>query len=186
MRIGFTGTRDGMSESQKQALRVALGSASEFHHGDCIGADAEADAIARQLGIAVVIHPPTDSSRRAFCVRPGDVVRAPRPFIERNHAIVDESQQLIAAPKSDVEALRSGTWATVRYARRGAAASPGVAAMIYCEAQLNDGSWCVLRERHREAHRNFAGKTNLDLPLVPRWRQRAMEGRGVAKDLTRA
>ena len=115
--VGFTGTQEGMSYEQTNALRQALIGATELHHGDCIGADAQAHDIAREIGgIRIVIHPPTDPSRRAF--KRGDIIREPKPYLERNHDIVDESASLIAAPKSDVEELRSGTWATVRYARK--------------------------------------------------------------------
>jgi hypothetical protein len=36
----------------------------------------------------------------------------------RNHDIVDETELLIACPGELAEAVRSGTWATVRYARK--------------------------------------------------------------------
>jgi len=38
--------------------------------------------------------------------------------LERNRAIVDETDILLAAPLESEEQLRSGTWATVRYARK--------------------------------------------------------------------
>lgn len=115
--VGFTGTQEGMSDYQKRVLRASLEGVRELHHGDCIGADAEADAIARELGITVVIHPPSDPKKRAFCAKPGDVVWEPLPYLERNHDIVDEADVVIGTPKSGVEVLRSGTWATIRYAR---------------------------------------------------------------------
>jgi hypothetical protein len=57
----------------------------------------------------------SDDSKRAFCQ--GDVVLTPRPYLVRNRHIVDASSVLIATPKGDEE-LRSGTWSTVRYARK--------------------------------------------------------------------
>lgn len=87
--------------------------ASEFHHGDCVGADAEAHAIAVDLGIPVVIHPPLDPKARAGCQ--SQYIRERHPYVERNHHIVQETDYLIAAPKGP-EVTRSGTWATVRYA----------------------------------------------------------------------
>ena len=43
MRIAFTGTRDGMTEQQKQTLIQVFRQyrPAEFHKGDCIGADAQ-------------------------------------------------------------------------------------------------------------------------------------------------
>jgi hypothetical protein len=121
MKIGFTGTQQGMSDRQKRQLAALLTSlkGTEFHHGDCIGADEEADGIAAQLGLRIVIHPPDNMSKRAFRTRwPNRVEREPLPYLERNHHIVDETEVLIAGPKSEQEELRSGTWATVRYARK--------------------------------------------------------------------
>jgi len=87
-----------------------------FHHGDCIGADRIAHVIASKLNYHIVVHPPTDDSRRAFCV--GHTNYRPEGHIKRNHVIVDECSILVAAPKEKEEVLRSGTWATVRYANK--------------------------------------------------------------------
>jgi hypothetical protein len=40
----------------------------------------------------------------------------PRPYIARNHDIVNHTNYLIACPDTMKEVQRSGTWATVRYA----------------------------------------------------------------------
>lgn len=128
MHIGFTGTQDGMVPWQKEALESYLRQAlhgyppSEahfFHHGDCVGADAEAHEIAHALGFRVIIHPPKVSTKRAFCVLwSGDQYRPVADYLARNRCIVNECRTLIAAPKASQEELRSGTWATVRYARK--------------------------------------------------------------------
>lgn len=117
--VGFTGTQRGMSREQLQHLEGLLSDMRElgydtFHHGDCVGADAQAHDIAVALGYRVVIHPPEISSKRAFkdgCVLPA------KDYHERNHDIVDSSRLMIAAPDTNTEIVRSGTWATVRYAR---------------------------------------------------------------------
>ena len=123
MRIGFTGTQIGMSLHQKRqlynTLQAMCRNGGQFHHGDCVGADAEAHDIAVALGFKsqdIIIHPPLDEKKRAFC---GDYMSRrckPKPYLERNHDIVDMTDILIVAPKTDVEELRSGTWSTYRYA----------------------------------------------------------------------
>lgn len=84
--------------------------------GDCIGADDQAHEIAVALGLRTVGHIPTMDRRRAF--KTYDEERPPYPYLVRNHHIVDESEALIGLPESMQEHLRSGTWSTVRYARR--------------------------------------------------------------------
>lgn len=124
MRYGFTGTREGMSIRQKKQLKDLL-SESETHtlsHGDCIGADADAHSIAVKTNIfKIIIHPPTDTKCRVNCLpRPQtqDTIKAAKPYLQRNRAIVDSCDVLIACPRTMDEELRSGTWSTVRYARK--------------------------------------------------------------------
>lgn len=117
MIVGFTGSRNGLNDTQQTAIRaclIELG-ANEVHHGDCVGADKAFDAIAHELGLKVVIHPPSDEKMRAFCS--GEVLPA-KKFIDRNHDIVDACVILIGAPTGSKEQRRSGTWATIRYARK--------------------------------------------------------------------
>jgi hypothetical protein len=118
MRVGFTGTQKGMTNAQHTTIWHLLGSTTyaEAHHGDCIGADATFHAIASEIGIPVVIHPPNTDAKRAFCK--SSQTMPPKPYLVRNHEIVDSSDVLIATPKGFVEELRSGTWATIRYARK--------------------------------------------------------------------
>lgn len=120
MKLGFTGTQQGMSKTQRTMLLAYLRSnkISEFHHGDCIGADAQADVYARIDAHPIHIHPPIVKTKRAFCYVEGDVEYPAKEYLARNRDIVDMTDVLIAAPKGDEEELRSGTWATVRYARK--------------------------------------------------------------------
>jgi hypothetical protein len=119
--IGFTGTQAGMNDLQKRLLRetiltVRAEGPGEFHHGDCEGADAEAHDIAEALGFKTVIHPPSNPAKRAW--KNGTTILTTLPYLDRNHAIVDATEILIATPKGNEEELRSGTWSTVRYARK--------------------------------------------------------------------
>lgn len=119
-KIGFTGNQVGMSKEQRKAvytLYIKL-NLTEFHHGDCIASDETAHKLALYYNkCEIIIHPPENPSKRAFC-KWFTEIREEKPYIERNHAIVDETECLIATPKEFEEQLRSGTWATFRYAKK--------------------------------------------------------------------
>jgi hypothetical protein len=116
MIAGFTGTRKGATDAQMSTLRVLLRDAHALHHGDAIGADAQAHKLALELGILVTVHPPTNDKYRAFCT--GYTARQDAaPYGVRDMDIVRACDRLYATPAGYAEELRSGTWATVRYAR---------------------------------------------------------------------
>lgn len=118
MKIGFTGTQRGMSLRQRDRLSSILSKyRGEFHHGDCIGADAESHALAIICGWKVILHPPIDNSKRAFC-KGSFYELAPKEYLERNKDIVNNTEGLIVAPYTAIEILRSGTWSTKRYAEK--------------------------------------------------------------------
>lgn len=118
MICGFTGTsKHDMAPRQLKAVRQLLWKIDVLHLGDCIHADAQAHDEAVALGIKTIAHPPTEGRKRA-CLE-YDEVRQPKPYLDRNRDIAFESVDgLIAAPSGWVEEQRSGTWATVRYARK--------------------------------------------------------------------
>ena len=118
MNVGFTGTQIGMTENQKYHVAMLLLSlkGDEFHHGSCRGADTDAHRIAVCLGYEIIIHPPINPKKRSY-FDIGEVLPE-KEYLERNHDIVDATDVLIATPKTEREELRSGTWATVRYARK--------------------------------------------------------------------
>lgn len=121
--IGFTGTREGMSDFQKRTFETVMyaavlqGDVVVLHHGDCKGADAEAHDIALKLGCGIIIHPPVKRIMRAYCQGANEIM-PPEDYLERDQCIVNSCIGMIAAPKSDKEELRSGTWYTIRYARK--------------------------------------------------------------------
>lgn len=128
MNIGFTGTRHGMTEHQKEYVArlvtkaPVLGSVGEallLHHGDCVGADAEMhDLWVNTHGdyAPIVIHPPAASKHRAFKNSQGTILLSPQDYLERDREIVHQSDLVIATPRQEVMINRSGTWYTVRYA----------------------------------------------------------------------
>ena len=119
--IGFTGTQRKLPKTRYDALRAKLlplhGYSIVLHHGDCIGSDRMAHIIAKDLGFKIHIHPPIDRLKRANMK--GDIIEKAYPYLQRNKFIVDACGLIIAMPKNpNEEELRSGTWATVRYARK--------------------------------------------------------------------
>lgn len=146
MIVGFTGTREGTTAAQhdglRELLRVGLPDAIKFHHGDCVGADADFHELVGELcqGRRAVIHlRPCDISRmRAWCSPPGGdisvVEHDPKRPLDRNKDIVDACDLLLACPKGPEE-RQSGTWSTIRYAmRRG---KPVI--IIFPDGTLSDG-----------------------------------------------
>jgi hypothetical protein len=118
-RFGFTGTRHGMTETQKRSLRDYIsGFKGIFHHGDCIGSDSEAHDIADESGYGIIIHPPSDPTHRAWREVPRHMMREEKSHFARNRDIVDDATSLIATPFESTEQPKGGTWYTVRYARK--------------------------------------------------------------------
>lgn len=114
-RVGFTGTRFTPSKDQEYALRGVLRGVTIFHHGCCVGADEMAWKIAHEFGAWTVGHPPKEGKLRAKTR--DNLQHKPLPYLDRNRAIVDSTDELVACPLKMTEEQRSGTWATIRYAR---------------------------------------------------------------------
>jgi len=120
-KIGFTGTRKGMTIPQESSFTDYLLKypISEFHHGDCIGSDLEAhNLVKKSFGCDIIIHPPENKKFRAFCYDKKSFRQKElevKNYIKRNHNIVDNCDILIATPDTKYQELRSGTWSTIRY-----------------------------------------------------------------------
>lgn len=133
MIVSFTGSQSGMTIFQRKNLAEKLKAIgiTELVHGDCIGSD----LIANELGIEVgckffYLFPSVFNAKRAFAFPDSQVkeiwldwkdgvrykLHAPMKPLERNRLIVEQSPLLIATPKEFAHTLRSGTWATIRYA----------------------------------------------------------------------
>ena len=118
--IGFTGSRNGMSDSQKESfLKILrkLKKITTFRHGDCIGSDEDAHNLIRETlpDCHIIGHPPSYKKYRAFCKC--NIFLKPKAYLDRNRDIIDSSEIIIATPNG-LEKLRSGTWSTIRYARK--------------------------------------------------------------------
>lgn len=121
MDIGFTGTQRGITNSQKAVLlgRLALmaSASTTAHHGQCVGADAAFHGVCIALQIPIIGHPPINQSKRAKLS--GFLYEwEPKEYLDRNKDIVRCSDLLIATPAEEQEQLRSGTWSTIRFARK--------------------------------------------------------------------
>ena len=116
---GFTGTRNGLTPKTAKALMdlLILVEPRQITHGDCVGADNMMHYMALGLSIPMAIRPPIDDRLRGWASVTASVyVYPPKPYIQRNHDIVNHTHYLIACPDTMQEILRSGTWATIRYA----------------------------------------------------------------------
>jgi len=118
-KVGFTGSRTGMTGYQKASVESILKcmNVSEAVHGDCIGSDSEFHDICQSMHIPVVLRPGNLRDQRAFC-KGAIFTFDPKPPLTRNIDIVNDVDAMIATPKERNEVLRSGTWATIRAAKR--------------------------------------------------------------------
>lgn len=119
IKMGFTGTRNGMTDKQKKELKkLIMGKdVREFHHGMCIGSDEQAHSVvfSQKPKVKIVGHPPKATSTMAAL--PCSKVLAADTYSKRNKSIVDSADYLIATPDAK-ERAGSGTWKTIRYARK--------------------------------------------------------------------
>ena len=137
--IGFTGTREEMTEIQyRTVLGLVLSSHIHYEtyirgaHGDCLGADVQFHEICAYVGIPIIIRPPIIDSWRAW-LGTEKAVRTEEEFdglpeIEkiydpddpfcRNRRIISDSGVVIAAPRAGYSVEPGMTWQTIRQIRR--------------------------------------------------------------------
>lgn len=123
MIIGFTGSQKGMTDFQHKEVEWILTfykrSITEIHHGGCIGADTIFHSICSEFGLPTpIIHPASDVNPSKKAILIGANYLPAKPALKRNHDIVDIADIMIATPGETHEVWRSGTWATIRYARK--------------------------------------------------------------------
>lgn len=126
IKLGFTGNRHGLSSEQKVQIKLILDKYDNIivSHGDCIGSDTDFHNICVNYRneypnkkIKIHIYPPNKSILRAF--NKGDLIMDEKPYLQRNLDIIKNSSILIACPvNKNKEELRSGTWSTIRRAKK--------------------------------------------------------------------
>jgi hypothetical protein len=116
-----------MTEAQQTSFRALVRKLepTEFHHGDCVGADEDANIIVMAeflQEVAFHFHPCTLENKRAHCeelgIYPNLTIHPVKLPLERNDDIVRTCSILIITPNEPEEIQRSGTWATYRYAKK--------------------------------------------------------------------
>lgn len=127
MILGITGTRLGLTDAQWTALPGILAILpAVVLHGGAEGVDEELDGFfalrfAREASGTVEVYP-TDA-RYAYWTRAGipfaavRTIHEPLPPLVRNELMVRKADHILAFPAGE-EIARSGTWHTIRCARR--------------------------------------------------------------------
>lgn len=125
MKIGFTGTREGLSARQAENLRDLIEwlKPTEVHHGGCIGADHGFHEIVLACTAAhIYVHPGLVADRLRVKYTSSarvTVIFPAKPPLVRNRAIMDCGMDTsIACPGGMTEEQRSGTWSTIRYVKK--------------------------------------------------------------------
>ena len=125
MKIGFTGTRLGMTDAQHKKLAYQLmyvvGNAPhEFRHGGCQGADVQAARTIRNcydLGmVRIVCHPGPEGDSFQESSGVDDEELPGKTHFARNRDIVDASDLVVGCPGVATWNERGGTFYTMKYA----------------------------------------------------------------------
>ena len=131
MKVGVTGTREGMILEQRKAFcsmcccdpssTVDINLATEFHHGSCRGVDVQAARIVNDLcNLDCEIHchpgPSDDPNQENSGV--DTVIHEPKNHFARNRNIVDTMDLLIVVPREKPLGSLGGTVYTAGYARK--------------------------------------------------------------------
>lgn len=136
MKIGFTGTRNGMTPEQITVVAQIFDNylCIELHHGACVGADQDAVAILKGGGADedgdwayfIVAHPGISAGSRTEenphlsqrAIELSCEVRETKTHFARNRDIVNETDLLIACPPCEPMPDSGGTAYTVNYAKK--------------------------------------------------------------------
>jgi hypothetical protein len=125
--VGFTGSRHGMTDSQKRIVYKLLrdwdlwnygSEINKAHNGGCIGSDEEFEEICDELDIPSIRWPANNVALKYVSQKEpkvSTIIYSSRASLERNGLIVLNSHRLIATPRGSYNP-RSGTWYTIHHA----------------------------------------------------------------------
>lgn len=121
MILGFTGTRKGLREGQLISLERLMKFYREngydtLVHGGAIGADTDAHNLGRKLQYKIEVRP--GPYTKVHLLNGGFFLYPRKPYIERDKDIVNQCDILFGCTATEYEEMRSGTWTTLRYARK--------------------------------------------------------------------
>jgi len=128
LHVGVTATRNGLTIPQQseatlwaQCIR-ALHPRAEIwlHMGVCRGGDVWlADMFRAQAGAMIHGHPASNTKMHDRALYPCDLTDDPVPAVDRNDVIIARSLHgMRGYPATPYDVLRSGTWTTIRHARK--------------------------------------------------------------------
>lgn len=131
--LGITGSRVPLADAQKHSLGIMITAIMRItglkaiHHGCATGTDETSHGIALTIpGADIYGHPGYGNNKsqpHLMDLRPEEftLLYPAKPYRERNKDIVTYSRLILACPlypENDTRSARSGTWQTVRLARR--------------------------------------------------------------------
>jgi hypothetical protein len=124
--VSVSGTRLGWTPEQRRTFEALVGALPAgphtLHHGDCVGVDLQCHDLWSDILLPicwVVVHPPLDERYRAHAGGRHVMVLSPKEYRARDADLARACDVLWAFPEGPEHNYpRSGTWMTVRMARR--------------------------------------------------------------------
>lgn len=123
MKLGITGTRNGMTEPQVESFLQFLRDNPKFTmllHGSCRGVDVRSAQLFRSVNpkgfITALPGPEDDPNREVSGV--DDAALPGNSHFARNRDIVNECDSLVVIPMDMERQDRGGTWYTEGFARK--------------------------------------------------------------------
>ena len=95
--MGFIGAAESLGSAQQAALSdlLRVHAPRYFHHGDCLGSDVDAHALAMRGACRVVAHPPTDEIQRAHLKAHPKRCRSALPTMPESNAVEAQGRSIL-------------------------------------------------------------------------------------------